>query len=112
MFRTGVNLYIVGVDATKHPLAVRLAAELSAERKYQRMTWPELAKKTGIGERALQRYLNIDARDWRAMGTDDLEDVCKALGIPPEDMFMRAVTGVVTRTPRPGDGTAPLRHHG
>lgn len=83
-------------------LGKRLAAELTSERAYRRMTWPELAKRSGISERALHRYLNGS----RPINSEDLEAISLALDVPVEEMFLRAVTGRVNRGEvRPGDGT-------
>jgi transcriptional regulator with XRE-family HTH domain len=96
----------MGVNKTGQTLRERLAAELHAERTYQRMTYAEFAKRSGIGERSLHRYLNAT----RDISTDDLVKMCKALGVPPEEMFLRAATGQVNRpaTGRPSDGMGLL----
>lgn len=88
-------------------LAARIAAELTSERAYRRMTWPELAQRSGISERALHRYLN----GTRDIKSEDLQAISEALGVPVEEMFLRAVTGKVDRATERGDGTG-LRSHG
>lgn len=82
-----------------------LAAEIRAERARRQMTVPELAKRSGIGERSLARYLN----GTRDINADTLDAICKALGVSTRDVFGRAVVAREATAPD-GNGTA-LRHH-
>lgn len=82
-------------------LKERLAAELTSERAYRRMTWPELAKRSGISERTLHRYFSGE----RDINSTDLESISNALDVPVEEMFLRAVTGRVNRSTGGGSGS-------
>lgn len=98
---------VLVMERSQPGLGARLAAELTSERAYRRMTWPELAKRSGISERALHRYLNGE----RPINSEDLESISLALGVPVDEMFLRAVTGEVHRVTSV-DETEPRRNSG
>lgn len=71
-------------------LGERVAAELRAERGRKRMNIEDLAKKSGIGERTMQRYL----LGTRVPNIELLDEICRALGVSVRDIMERATEPV------------------
>ena len=71
-----------------------MAATLNGERAAQKLTFDQLADKTGISARSLKRYLSAEERN---MTITHVGEIAKALGL--------SLTEVVRRTEMRQEGT-------
>lgn len=67
-------------------LNAAVALELDAMRRYADVTQAELAKRSGLSLRSVQRYLDGE----RPIRIDDLAHLAAALGADPLEVFTRA----------------------
>ena len=70
----------------RSPLSAAFADQLRAERAAARMTLADLAKRSGLSLPTIKR-LEANARE---INTDQLERVCRALGVSIVEFVMRA----------------------
>lgn len=71
-----------------------IAGELRAERSRQRITYDQLAERTGIGRRTLIRIINGE----RAINMATLEAICEAFAVPPSAVIAAAQRHLDTET--------------
>src|SRR3546814_9236872 len=67
-------------------LSAAWAVQLRAERAAKRLSRAELAKKSGVSAKSIQRFEENE----RVMDTDQLDFLCAALGVRVTDFVMRA----------------------
>jgi hypothetical protein len=63
------------------PLGREVINEINSQAGERRLSMRQLALRAGIGYRSAQRYLNLDAKDWRELTVGNLERFCDALGL-------------------------------
>ena len=87
----GRKRYPPDMDATRTGgLNAAVALELRTLRYRQGITVEDFAKRSGIGARTMPRYLN----GTRQIGTDQLQAMCRVLGISPDELVRRAIANM------------------
>jgi DNA-binding XRE family transcriptional regulator len=86
------------------PLSIAVADQLRAERAIAKMTVEELSRKSGVSKRSLEAILTGK----RTADVIQLDSICRALGVPLLDLFMRAEERL--RSNESGGEGRPARH--